>query len=53
MHPLKNFYTRHWAGSSKGVSNRAPHLQTPALPVPNWKQGSMKCLDNEEKSECS
>ena len=21
--------------------------------IPKWKQGSMKCLDNEEKSECS
>ena len=23
------------------------------LSVPKWKQGGMKCLDNEEKSECS
>ena len=23
------------------------------LQVSKWKQGGMKCLDNEEKSECS
>ena len=31
MHPLKNFYTRRSVGSFKSVSNRAPHLLTPAL----------------------
>jgi len=31
MHPLKNFYTRHWVGPRKSASNRAPHLLMPAL----------------------
>ena len=33
MHPLKNFYPRHSVGPRKSVSNRAPHLLTPALQV--------------------
>ena len=28
----QNFYTRHWVGPHKSVSNRAPHFLTPALP---------------------
>jgi len=30
MHPLK-MSTHHWVGPRKSVSNRAPHLLTPAL----------------------
>jgi len=28
----QNFYARHWVEPRKSVSNRAPHLLTPALP---------------------